>query len=152
LELGSQLTVIRHLGNFRQALQNREMFPGKSVRATGKRLKDTGHSFAAAHRHDGNRTYPENAANLWIDPVIYLSVVTPESFACAEAFTGDSRVDVELGADVGSNFTGASLANDHAIAAQGERDTVCAGHNSRRIGNGAKDGVERLAAAIKDLA
>jgi len=152
LELGSQLTVIRHLGNFRQALQNREMFPGKSVRATGKRLKDTGRSFAAAHRHDGNRTYPENAANLWIGSVICLSVVTAESFACAEAFTGDSRVDVELGAGVGSNFTGASLASDHAIAAHGERDTVRAGHNLRRIGNGAKDGVERLAAAIKDLA
>jgi hypothetical protein len=128
------------------------MFAGKSVRATGKRLQDTAHSIPAAHRHDSNRTYPKNATNLWIDPVICLSVVTAEGFACAKAFTGDSRVDVELGTDLGSNFTGASLADDRALAAEGKRDTVGTGHNSRRIGKGTKDGVERLRAIIENLA
>ena len=103
-------------------------------------------------RHDRNRTYSENAANLWIDPVICLSVVAAEGFACAEAFTGDSRVDIELGANVRSNFTGASMANDCAIAAQGERDPVRTRHNSGRIGNGAKDEVQGLSAAIENLA
>src|SRR5216684_3803656 len=48
--------------------------------------------------------------------------------------------------------TGASLADDRALAAEGKRDTVGTGHNSRRIGKGTKDGVKRLRAIIENLA
>jgi hypothetical protein len=140
------------LTNFRQALQKREMLCRKSVRTTGKRLQDTDRSFAAGHGDDGDRTDPENAANLWIDPVICLSVVTAESPARAEAFTGYSRVNIELAAEGWSDFTGASTADNCAAAAQGKRDAARAGQHQPRIGDGRKNGVDGVGAVIQNLA
>jgi len=80
--------------NFRQALQKRKMFLRKNVRATGKASRKPAVPSRPRTGTTAIERIPRNAANLWIDPVICLSVVTAESFSCAETFTGDSRVNV----------------------------------------------------------
>jgi hypothetical protein len=139
----------REQDSLRQAFEDSEVAVVRGEGVGSDDLKKSDNFAFVANGCCGNGSDPQMPADFGVNPGVRLAIVTPQSFGAADAFSGESRVPVDTGAerratiaDTGSAHHGSSINESNCGARTTKKRSCPLGDDTQRCIQIGPEGVE----------
>lgn len=139
----------REQDRLREAFEDSEVAVVKGEGVGSEDLEKSDHFAFVANGCCGNGSDLQMPADFGVNPGVRLAIVTPQSFGSADAFSGESRVPVDTGAerwsavaDTGSAQHGSSIDESNCGARTTKKRSCPLGDDTQRCIQIGPEGVE----------